>query len=47
MERHDSGSKTQNLVRTYAFLTSSSFRGPEALNPRASLSEAKSDSKLS
>lgn len=34
-------------VGTHAFFTSSSFREPEALNPRANLSETKSESKLS
>ena len=36
-----------NPKRTHAFLTSSSFKGPETLNPRAIRWEAKSDSELS
>lgn len=40
-------SEIDNLLITYASLTSSSFRGPEALSPRACLSEAISDSELS
>ena len=34
-------------LRTYACLTSSSFRGPEVFNPRASLSETIADSEPS
>lgn len=40
-------SDINNLSRTYASLTSSSFRGPEARSPRACLSEAISDSEPS
>lgn len=34
-------------VGTHAFFTSSSFSGPETLNPRANLSETKCESELS
>lgn len=37
----------RNLEITYAFFISSSLRGPEALNPRATLSELELELQLS
>jgi len=44
-QHFDEGEVTE--ARTHAFFTSSSFRGPEALNPRANLSGVKSEPELS
>jgi len=43
MQKNSENTLKRKQKRTHAFFTSSSLRGPEALNPRANLYETKSE----